>query len=67
MFETYLEIDLNNSKDRRKRALLQWATPAVVLGPASESSLAHLGLSTEMKQGSSPHSLPMRGSSADRW
>jgi hypothetical protein len=44
-FETYLEIDLNNSKDKRKRLLLQWATPTVALGLAGESGLAHLGLS----------------------
>jgi hypothetical protein len=35
---------LNNSKDKRKMVLLQWATPAVALGPTGESSLTHLGL-----------------------
>jgi hypothetical protein len=35
---------LNNSKDKRKIAMLQWATLAVVLGPAGENGLAHLGL-----------------------
>jgi hypothetical protein len=53
---------LNNLKDKRKRALLQWATPAVALGPASKSSLAHLSLSAWDETGSSPHSSPARGS-----
>jgi hypothetical protein len=26
-----------------KRAMLQWATPAVALGPAGESGLANMG------------------------
>jgi hypothetical protein len=38
-----LEIDLNNSKDKMKRAMLQWAAPAVALGPAGESGLANMG------------------------
>jgi hypothetical protein len=39
---------LNHLKDKRKTALLQWATLAVALGPASENSLAHLGLLTRL-------------------
>jgi hypothetical protein len=35
-------------------ALLQWATPAVVLGPAGESGLAHLGLSARDETGELP-------------
>jgi hypothetical protein len=50
-FETYLEIDLNNSKDKRKRLLLQWATPAVALGPTGESVQAHVGLSARDETG----------------
>jgi hypothetical protein len=53
-FETYLEIDLSNSKDKRKRLLLQWATPAVALGPADESGLAHLGHLAQDKTGDPP-------------
>jgi hypothetical protein len=49
-----LEIDLNNSKDKRKRALLQWATPAVALGPAGESGLVHLGLLAQDEIGELP-------------
>jgi hypothetical protein len=32
-WQTYLEFDLNNSNDKRKRPMLQWATPPVALGP----------------------------------
>jgi hypothetical protein len=55
---------LNNSKDKRKIALLQWATLAVALGPAGENGLAHLGLSAET--GELPRSSPVCGSPVDR-
>jgi hypothetical protein len=50
---------LNNSKDKRKRPMLQWATPVVALGLASESGLAHLGLSAQDEIGS-PLPIPHR-------
>jgi hypothetical protein len=49
-----LEIDLNNLKDKRIMILLQWVMPAVALGPAGESGLAHLGLSARDETGELP-------------
>jgi hypothetical protein len=45
---------------------LQWATPAVALGPAGESGLAQLGLPARDEIGEPPIPPPMRGSPADR-
>jgi hypothetical protein len=57
---------LNNSKDERKIALLQWATPAVALGPDGESGLAHLGLWPRSAETGEPPILPpTRGSPAE--
>jgi hypothetical protein len=57
---------LNNSKDKRKIALLQWPTLAIALGPSDENGLAHLGLSARyVKTGEFPHSPPGRGLPAD--
>jgi hypothetical protein len=47
-------MDSNNLKDKRKWALLQWATPAVALGPAGENGLAHLGLLAQDETGELP-------------
>jgi hypothetical protein len=57
---------LNNSKDKRKTTLLQWATPAVALGPAGENGLAQLGLLARSAEAEElPRSSPARGSPAD--
>jgi hypothetical protein len=57
---------LNNSKDKRKTALLQWATFAVALGLAGENGLAQLGLSAcSTETGEFPRSSPTHGSPAD--
>jgi hypothetical protein len=54
-------------KLKRKIALLQWATPAVVLGPTGENGLAHLGLwARSAETGERPHSPPARGSLAGK-
>jgi hypothetical protein len=57
---------LNNSKDKRKTTLLQWATLAIALGPTDENGMAQLGLSARSAEaGELPRSSPARGSSAD--
>jgi hypothetical protein len=57
---------LNNSKDKRKIALLQWATLAVALGPVGKNDLAHLGLSAlSVEIGELPHSSLAHGSPAE--
>jgi hypothetical protein len=57
---------LNNSTDKRKIALLQWATVAVALGPAGENGLAHVGLSARsIETGELPRSPPAHGPLTD--
>jgi hypothetical protein len=60
------KLNLNNSKDKRKIARLQWAILAVVLGLADENGLAQLGLSAHSaKIGEFPRSSPARGLPVD--
>jgi hypothetical protein len=60
------KLNLNNSNDKRKIALLQWATQTVALGPAGKNGLAQLGLSARSAEaGELPRSSPARGSPAD--
>jgi hypothetical protein len=57
---------LNILKDKRKIALLQWATPAVALCLAGESGLVHLGLSALSAETGDPPIPPLaRGSPAE--